>query len=238
MKQFLRYQISGLTFIFWVIVYKYGTQDWNMIDSIKPVISRISNYKNSIPAIIAIAIPFGIIIHQLSVITKNWGIAKVTAIGCTLFKPYYSTKLKNRGMFDDFPSEKIISKIEGENNKVQYCLEKISNLNSFYYVRFDNGILAPLIAIVFVSINDHVIKLNYIVYFLTLAVITGIYIIRIKKEMIIYKRIILDLEKTQNHKNSQKKETEQYINSTKNVIILSRKTIHRKINSQYYPQHK
>lgn len=171
MKQFLRYQVSGITFILWCAFYYFSTNDCNILTTVRYIVKHESLDKR-VAFIIVAAIPIGVIIHQISVLIKNWCVAK-------FFKE-----------FDDFPKVCQIQKNQTIHENIKYCLEKISNLNSFYYVRFDNGVLAPLFAIVFMWFSTGLFKTNVIILFLIIAILTSIYIIRIKKELKVYQEII------------------------------------------------
>lgn len=169
MKQFLRYQISGSIFFLWGLVFYYGENDWSLFGTFKSIINLNKDY---IIIGLAIAMPIGVLIHQLSVLLKNWIIGEIWE------------------EFSDGPKKDIIDKISPENEKIKYCIERISNLNSFYYVRFDNGFLAPLLALIFSLFIDFKFKFILFIYFLIVAVITLSYIYRIHKEMKIYLEII------------------------------------------------
>jgi len=128
MKQFLRYQVSGSVLIFWVLVFYYGNSAANLSELVFCMQSNLSGIK--VITGLASAIPIGVILHQFSVLIKNCVIAKIWS------------------EFDDFPKKGVILKLnyDTKEKSSQYCLERISNLNSFYYVRFDNGFLSPFVA--------------------------------------------------------------------------------------------
>jgi len=169
MKQFLRYQISGSVFVLWFLTFYFGTNNWNLL----PTIILL---KDHILTGLAISMPIGVLIHQFSVLIKNWIIGKFAK------------------EFSDFPDSKLISKLTIQNNdRVKYCIERISNLNSFYYVRFDNGILAPFLAILFSLFCGVDFKYKLFLYFMLMGFITFIYIFRIYKEIKEYIEIIKKL---------------------------------------------
>jgi len=138
LKQFLRYQISGTVFLLWFIVFYYGGRAEDINELVAYIHKDLENI-NSIIGVFA-ALPIGVIIHQLSVLLKN-------LIGVCIKS------------FSDFPNIDDIKNLDNKRIKVDYILERISNLNSFYYVRFDNGILSPLLAwwvvSCFMNINIH-----------------------------------------------------------------------------------
>ena len=164
MKQFLRYQISGTVFILWVVVFYYGENATNLNELAMILHSSLKDLK--IIAGLAGALPIGVIIHQLSVLIKNCLVAKIWE------------------EFDDFPQGEIILELnkQEEEKLIEYCLERISNLNSFYYVRFDNGFLAPFIAWLAVScfmgrnINCLWLLAVFCIGIITLAYLPKIYI--------------------------------------------------------------
>lgn len=181
MKQFLRYQISGSVFILWVIIF-YVTGDYNgsvLVSNFRPYIGTINIFTLGL----AIALPIGVLIHQLSVLLKNYVFGKVNQF--------------NLSELSDYPDKIVINKFSdtaGKNNdKVNYCLERISNLNTFYYVRFDNGVLAPFLSIIFTyMVLNTSIRPQFLFACVAIGFITIAYIKRIPAEIIIYKDIIRD----------------------------------------------
>jgi hypothetical protein len=129
MKQFLRYQISGLIYILWTVIFIYS----NQADNIKDYLHLIANneiFKNEPLYSFIAALPIGVIIHQFSVNIKNHILGKICK------------------ELNDYPKEKYIKTLAKNSEYGKYILDKISNLNSFYYVRFDNGFLAPFLALI------------------------------------------------------------------------------------------
>jgi len=179
MKQFLRYQISGSVFIIWAAIFYYSSVSVDLVALLNNIFNNHNDWRAISAA--AIALPIGVLIHQLSVVIKNCIIA-----------PFAIS-------FSDFPvSDEVNSLIKcpekpSDWEKNKYILERISNLNSFYYVRFDNGFLAPLLAYLIVSqfINHEVSSYAMI----TAAVITAItltYILRIHEEIKVYKAMLAE----------------------------------------------
>jgi len=171
MRQFLRYQISGMIFIFWLVIFYFGK---DTSDPIKLLEAINTNYKEDIgiKSIIGLlsALPIGVIIHQISVEIKNWVIGKKFS------------------EFDDFPNEE---RINSHSEMKNYILERISNLNSYYYVRFDNGVLAPFFAwFVVINIIDKPINNIWIILSIIIGLVLSIYIYRIKKEIQKYNQIL------------------------------------------------
>ena len=128
MKIFLRYQSSGTIYLLWLgVFYVNGGGQWTISDIVK------TTNKDFFLAVLG-AFPIGVILHQVSVNIKNCIVSK-----------YLSG-------FDDFPNRVIplcaLEPNEKSCKSVEYYLDKISNLNSFYYARVDNGALAPLFAFI------------------------------------------------------------------------------------------
>jgi len=97
-------------------------------------------------ASLIIAMPIGAIIHQFSVTIKNqiFGLCEDSYLS--------DSPMKN-------PTRAILRGFRNSNGGeyVKYIDEKISKLNSFYYMRFDNGFLAPLLAyFLFLTVNEMV----------------------------------------------------------------------------------
>ena len=130
MKQFLRYQISGMVFIGWSVILYYSDKCGGDLAVAFKTIAQLD--KNLIGAAIG-ALPIGVIIHQFSVLLKNWVFA------CFIPQLSDNPKLQNLNGL----------KSEHEPEYTKYILERLSNLNTFFYVRFDNGLLAPGLALIF-----------------------------------------------------------------------------------------
>jgi len=172
MKQFLRYQISGTVYILWCVVFYYGKNAENLNALASLLYLNLKDLK--VIAGLAVALPVGVIIHQLSVLIKNFLIANIWK------------------EFDDSPQDLIILKLNDEDkNHIEYCLERISNLNSFYYVRFDNGVLSPLLASL--TVNGFM-GCNIVGMWAWTAILIGLvtiaYIPRIHSEMKTYNSIL------------------------------------------------
>lgn len=131
MKQFLRYQISGTTFIIWIIIFYYGSISENTVT----MLSNISDNSLTVPLSgVITALPIGVLIHQLSVFLKNI---------------VFSTLLDMKYLSDDPSTFDFSGLASSRRDYIKYILERISNLNSFYYVRVDNALLAPILALLF-----------------------------------------------------------------------------------------
>ena len=171
MRQFLRYQISGMVFIFWLIIFYFGTSTSEPIKLIELLKNNHSS-NIGIKSIIGLfsALPIGVVIHQISVEIKNWFVGQFIS------------------EFNDFPNK---DRINSTSKMKDYILERISNLNSFYYVRFDNGILAPLLAyLTVVNIIDTPIHSIWIWSAIVIGFILALYFIRIRNEIKKYNQIL------------------------------------------------
>lgn len=171
MKQFLRYQISGTVYLLWVVVFLYGSDT----TSLTALTESIHDEIKDITALLGLvaALPIGVLIHQFSVLLKN-----------LIFS-------KKGSVFSDYPVKERIQKIKPETPITGYILERISNLNSFYYVRFDNGVLSPLFA--WLTVGYWMGKNINCIWLLTAIIIgfvTIIYIQRIHSEIKEYNEIL------------------------------------------------
>ena len=172
MKQFLRYQISGSVFIFWIVVFYYGKDTANPIDLIKIIYTKLDGIKSILGFVSAL--PIGVLIHQISVQIKNCIIGQIWK------------------EFIDFPKE---SRINSSSENKTYILDRISNLNSFYYVRFDNGLLAPFFSYLIVhNYIEQPIHTFWLLLSLSLGAIINLYLIRIYKEMKKYDLLLVKNE--------------------------------------------
>jgi len=171
MKQFLRYQVSGMTFIFWIILFHYGSYTTNLPEILELLTKSFSN-KMLLKSLIGLfsAMPIGVMIHQVSVMCKNWCVSYLIR------------------EFNDYPRrDMILSKSDVKD----YIIERISNLNSYYYVRVDNGIMAPLFAYIIVEyVMSESINGIWIFASIIIGLVLTSYLIRIKKEMNEYYRIL------------------------------------------------
>lgn len=149
----------------WLIVFFYGGEVENLNELLACIYINLKDL--SIPSLIA-ALPVGVIIHQFSVVIKN-------CIGSLISE------------FSDFPKVENIINLDSKRIKVDYILERISNLNSFYYVRFDNGILSPLLAWIVISLLMGVnINSIWTLSALLIGFVTSMYIPRIWCELKYY----------------------------------------------------
>ncbi|MPQ76391.1 hypothetical protein [Hydrogenovibrio sp. JE_KL2] len=168
MKQFLRYQISGTVFIIWALLF-YISWTLDIYSNGMPdeffqlfLSCAYDAFHESIWILAFSALPIGVLIHQFSVIIKNlFGLRLLPALS-------------------DRPRIEILNGFELSHERTQYITEHISNLNSFYYVRVDNGLLAPLLAFITVSFiygypNIFLTTLAVIIGFITLAYVPRIY---------------------------------------------------------------
>jgi len=242
MKQFLRYELSGMVYIIWVAVFYFSSCDGMLFfqglqfvdESGKAGKIEIKDLKYfgalfSGVAVMAVmvAFPIGSLIHQFSVLIKNcvfgnfkfyWGgwcavgflifISLVVAfcftgfslfIGIFMFIElvlllgylFHITVGNPAYLLSDFPDKTTIKKLDENKEIASYALERISNLNSFYYIRFDNGVLAPFLAYLTVVVFlEGDIRMPIVGLAFGIAVVTVIYIPRIVKEIGEYKQVI------------------------------------------------
>ena len=165
--------MSGSTFILWVIVFYFDPITNNFNDQ---HIYLTHNLK-VIAGLVVVALPVGVIIHQFSVLIKNQLIARIW------------------NEFNDFPNKEIILTLKKETKLSEYCLDRISNLNSFYYVRFDNGFLSPLLAWFTVScLMGNTISFQLALSALIIGLITVAYLPRIYLEIKKYHNILKSIK--------------------------------------------
>lgn len=174
MKLFLRYQLTGSVFIGWFVVLYYGGQSADF----EALIIKLATLKTD-KAFISLfaAYPIGVIIHQFSVLLKN-----------LIFARYFPA-LSDKPLL--FNSTKACNKAKQEIDfeLYEYYMDKISNLNTFYYVRFDNGFLSPILSILFYKLvsfqnithPETLLKIKLL--FVLVSVITLFYIFKIIKEL-------------------------------------------------------
>ena len=116
MKQFLRYQVSGMVFIIWIIIFYYGSKTDNTLELLRTIVKTDVNLPLS--GLVS-ALPIGVLIHQFSVVLKNWAFSKV---------PGWQH-------FSDHPATIAVHGLYSEKQEyTKYLLERVSNLNTFYYV--------------------------------------------------------------------------------------------------------
>tara|TARA_Y100001001_G_scaffold143649_1_gene149145 strand:+ start:1363 stop:1857 length:495 start_codon:yes stop_codon:yes gene_type:complete len=147
--------------MFWLAIFGVGGPTEGFNELAKTLYREADNFK--VLAGLVVALPIGVLIHQFSVLIKNWIVGQCFS------------------SFSDYPEHIDFS----ENPEIKkYYLDKISNLNSFYYVRFDNGFLAPLFAwIVIDGLVDVEVACYLILTAIAIAFVTLIYIPRIHCEI-------------------------------------------------------
>lgn len=158
-----------MVFILWIFIFYSSGLSNNIHEFIDYFQENI--FLNKIIGGFIFATPFGIIIHQISVMIKN----------------YISVKICKE--LDDSPKDN--QKAFSENMEyTKYILERISNLNSFYYVRFDNGFLAPFLALLLVVGVGYNVSKFAVIIFLIICMTLLMYISRICKEMKQYNELL------------------------------------------------
>jgi len=128
---------------------------------------------------IFIAMPVGVLIHQFSVLIKN-----------LLGKSFLFCKV-----LYDFPRNKEVLKLDFQCKKsnVEYIFDRISSLNSFYYVRVDNGLWAPLFAWLVVSYYGMDIVMDVWGVAVVIGFVTLLYVYQIISEMKEYESILIEI---------------------------------------------
>lgn len=134
----LRYETSGAIYIVWLILFYIGLHPYS---SSEQIINNLLNDKLPWGGFF-IAFPIGVIIHQISVNLKNMVVCK--------FYKYLNDSP------DVAPTSAMLNRLNIiDNNGVslnkrektfEYVRNRISSLNSFYYARIDNGVIAPFFA--------------------------------------------------------------------------------------------
>jgi len=157
--------------LLWVVVFLYGSDTTNLFELTNAIQSETKNIKALLGVVVAL--PIGVLIHQFSVLLKNFVFSRKGSV------------------FSDFPIKERIQKLKTEEKITVYILERISNLNSFYYVRFDNGLLAPLLAWFTVSCwMGRQVNCVWLVTAGVIGLVTIIYIKRIHSEIKEYNEIL------------------------------------------------
>ncbi|WP_291302581.1 hypothetical protein [Desulfovibrio sp. MES5] len=135
MKQFLRFQIVGMTFFFWMALF--------LIPYFNNVSLTQENGKGfdtffALLTSVGLSSPIGILLHQISI---------------SIASPFRKKRLflfKREVTFkDNFSNAKyVLSKSlpmkAVDDYKIEYIVDEITNRYSYYYVRIDNGFFAPL----------------------------------------------------------------------------------------------
>jgi len=151
--------------MFWLAIFGIGGPTEGFNELAKTLYREADSFK--VLAGLVVALPIGVLIHQFSVLIKNWIVGQ---------------RFRS---FSDYPEDIDFS----DNSELKkYYLDKISNLNSFYYVRFDNGFLAPLFAwVVIGGLVDVEVACYLILTAIAIAFVTLIYIPRIYCEIKFYR---------------------------------------------------
>ncbi len=145
-KMIFRYQLSGTVFIIWLLMFNLSVTSASFQD----MFTKISSFElSNIFTAVAVGIPIGTIIHQISIFLKNCIFGKLFGL------PYFVDSMKDDAKLTDCIARKykdLDSSIV--NDKITSTHKKMSDLNTFYYLRFDNGLIAPLFAYIIFTINQ------------------------------------------------------------------------------------
>jgi hypothetical protein len=151
MKQFLRFQISGLTCIFWTLLFFLPYIDWSKLSAVKAekiIIALVGS--------VALALPLGTIIHQVSIsllspfrkirfLNRRRVLDDLSGLNNSLSS--INTDPENKNLLVFSQGMKISWSQSNDIRKeldVEYIRQEISNRYSYYYVRIDNGLMAPI----------------------------------------------------------------------------------------------
>lgn len=139
-----RYQLSGSIFIGWLLIFYYSSNSASFSDIATKISALpIANLFSAVAA----GVPIGTIIHQFSVSIKNQIFGKLFGF------PYFIDSMQDDAKLTDSIVMKYIAETRAQiftgeiiNSKITSTHEKLSSLNTHYYLRFDNGVLAPIFA--------------------------------------------------------------------------------------------
>jgi len=143
-KMFLRYETSGAIYFIWLILFYISLN--SQANGSSFIVQKLIEEKVNLPwGGFILAFPIGVIIHQISVNLKN-------TVVCEKYKYLNDSPDKN-------PTLAILNRLNiidavqptvryrnKREKTFEYVRDRISNLNSFYYARIDNGIIAPFFA--------------------------------------------------------------------------------------------
>lgn len=154
-KTIFRYQLSGTVFIVWLLVFNLSIRSANFQD----IFTKISSFElSNIFTAVAAGIPIGTIIHQVSIFIKNCIFGKLFG------RPYFIDSMKEDARLTDCIARRY-KDLDASivNDKITSTHKKMSDLNTFYYLRFDNGLIAPLFAYIIFIMNES-LKNNSLMY--------------------------------------------------------------------------
>ncbi len=196
-----RYQLSGSIFIGWFLVFYYSSNSASFSDIATKISALpIANLFSAVAA----GIPIGTIIHQISVSIKNQILGKLFGLKYFVDSMVWDSDLtdmilkkcirKNRQLneiynyphyiekeYKDYFSSDII------NDKIRTTHEKLSSLNTHYYLRFDNGVLAPVFAyLAFILVTaqekDALLQILFIIFLFLI----GLFVLALIVALIVY----------------------------------------------------
>lgn len=160
LKIWLRYQLSGTVYIAWFLIFYYSSNSYDLTEITAKIFSL------DVLKIFAAGIPIGAIIHQFSVSLKNqvlggWfglkffrdSMVDDSKLTDHIIRRLLNNQIKTKaGDFKFIIGEncKSANEVGSDivNSKVQAIHEKLSSLNTFYYMRVDNGFFAPVLAFI------------------------------------------------------------------------------------------
>jgi hypothetical protein len=153
-KQFLRFQISGITCLFWSLLFFIPYIDWAKLSTVeaeKLIVALIGS--------IALSLPLGSIIHQISISLLSPFRKKRLFIPRTVIEELKLIGKNHEFVNKDPKFQNILVFAKGtklswtdavthvsKEIDIEYIRQEIDNRYSYYYVRMDNGFFAPLFA--------------------------------------------------------------------------------------------
>jgi len=152
MKQFLRFQISGLSAVFWTIMFSFPYVNWEAVEGADAQFLTFVGV-----ALIALALPLGTIIHQISITIaspfRQYRFLNKRKVLTDLEKMRASLEFDSSDKKNQFALVFAQSWRGNGKNQVEKCPDldiehiraEISNRYSYYYVRIDNGLFAPIV---------------------------------------------------------------------------------------------
>lgn len=170
-KMVFRYQLSGGIFIIWFLAFYFSAHSESFSDIFSSAVSLETT--QLITAFIA-GIPIGAIIHQLSISIKN------QILGRLFNLPYFIDSMVDDARLTDNIAAKYTNIYDSSiiDSKITSTHKKMSALNTFYYLRFDNGFLAPVLAyIAFYLVIAQENGVLPLALFQTFVVICGVFVL-------------------------------------------------------------
>jgi len=153
LKQFLRFQANGSAVLLWIIIFLSMRIDLSVLKNFEgeKIFSLIAFF-------VFFAIPVSVIVHQISVTMFNpyrrtrFPFFYITRDLCDVAESRYKTD-KN-AVFKAVKFSCYLRSIRFNNDAylcLEYLSEELSNRISYYYVRIESGLLAPVLSFLIYS---------------------------------------------------------------------------------------